>query len=109
MIVNKFGLFKTPAHRRFNYEPRYYDERREELERKIKRHQEMKELSESEESSLRARYSMQQKIEDSWQPTYRKQSNRSTMRLIVILGALVTLAYLLFLRIDGLALLFQGQ
>lgn len=109
MIVNKFKLFKTPSHRQFHYEPRYYDARREELERKIKRHQEMQKLSEQEESSLRHRYAMKQKIEDSWKPSYRRQSNRSTMRLIIVLGVLVTLAYLLFLRIDGLALLFQGQ
>lgn len=109
MIVDRFKLFKTPNHRRFDYNPRYYDERKEELERKIKRHQAMKELSGEDEEALRARYRMQQTIDDKWKPNYRKQSSRSTMRLIIVLGVLFFLAYLLFLRIDGLALLFQAN
>ncbi len=29
------SFFKTPAHRRFSFSPRYYDERKEALERRI--------------------------------------------------------------------------
>ena len=33
----KFSFFRTPKHRVFNYQPLYYDERKEELEERIAR------------------------------------------------------------------------
>ena len=36
-------MFKTPSHKQYNYKPRYYDAKKEELEEKMKNAQSVKE------------------------------------------------------------------
>ncbi len=61
-----FSLLKLPKHRQFDYQPRYYDEQKEELEARIKRRQSDNENIRAEErlrSGFRQRKTEKKKID----------------------------------------------
>ena len=98
---NRFNLFKLPnRHRRFEYIPRYYDERKETLQKKIRQAEIAKangEVSDSERT-----INFREEMRDSWRNSdeIKTQRLRSNIRLIVILGIIIIAFYYLFIGLD---------
>ncbi|MEX2595636.1 MAG: hypothetical protein WEC59_01810 [Salibacteraceae bacterium] len=86
-------LFKQPQPRRFNFKPRFYDERKERLNARVEAIQKEVKANKgaSSENALRNR------MNSAWRSNERantvKRSNRS---VFMIAGLLVVIAYLLF-------------
>lgn len=90
------GLSKLPKHSSFEYKPRYYDERKERLE---KREEEIRNMMEADKESGR------EKIEFNFRRNQThahrsKELMRSNIRLIVIMFGLVAIFYYLFFKAD---------
>lgn len=85
-------FFNTYKHKRFNYLPRYYDERKEELEERkerIAREEGLVDPDTIQHSSIRGSFRHMH--------GYREQANRaSAIRTIIIISILVGLVLLLF-------------
>ncbi len=100
-IPSVFKLTKYNQPRRFNYEPRTFDERKERLEkrqREVERELERDQrLGEKREAYLR------ESIQDSWaKRETRRQNRNSGRRLLLILAALIIILYLLYTKFDFL-------
>ena len=86
------SFFKTPQHRRFNYEPIYYDERKEKLEERIRLIEQEHGLRSGEDyvpgigkGSLSKHFERK-----------RKSKRYSSTRLIIIIIFLLFVSYYLF-------------
>ena len=81
----RFTLFKTPAHRVFNYIPRYYDEKKEQRENREKKAEYV--------PGQQIRGSMRHSLVD-----YRKTENKyqriRTIIIFITIGLLFLVAYL---------------
>lgn len=98
---NNYSLFKLPnQHRRFEYVPRYYDERKETLQKKIKQAQLEKEHLEK--GEVERVISFRDEMQNSWRngDEVKSQRLRSNIRLIVILGLIIIAFYYLFMGLD---------
>jgi len=98
-----FSLFKQPKHRVFNYQPLYYDERKEALEQLIQNANAASNAaadSENESTAdiaarIRGTMRRQQTL-----LTVKRKSGFSTTRFAIILVALCAIAYYLFIGIE---------
>jgi len=97
MNWNRMSLFKLPSKSRaFNFHPRYYDERKERLSKKVELYS-GENKTEDRVRSMKFRAEM----EDNWgSEGYKTQTIRSNFRLIVILALIIALFYYLFWGID---------
>lgn len=96
-----FKLTEYNRNKRFTYEPRTFDEKKEKLEkrqREIEKELEIeKRLGKKYENHLRER------ISESWsRRETRRQQRNSGVRLLLILAALVILIYLIYTKFDFL-------
>ena len=89
------SFFKIPEHRTFNFIPRYYDERKEKLQERIK-------AIEKEMGKKNEERSYQTKITRGSMRGYIDKTHaaqkKSNIRLLIILGILAFLVYLLMFR-----------
>lgn len=84
------SFFKQNQHRRFEYAPRYYDERKERIEEMRKKYDENAESGNYSSHSLRLR------INSEWRRSSNKKTSRGTsFRLIIIAAGLFLLSYLI--------------
>ncbi len=92
-------FFKLPTHRQFNYKPRVYDEKKEQMEKRIKRIQAELEMEEHRDNPEHRRNEdfVRQQIRNSFQEN-RRIKKRSNMTLLIILAILVAIVYFLFYR-----------
>jgi len=88
-------LFKLPKHKQFNYQPLYYDERKEQLEERIKRIE--NEMGVGESDGTYKRTLGKGSFTDHYQRK-RKTQRYSTTRLIIIIIFLIFICYFLFYR-----------
>jgi hypothetical protein len=90
------SVFKMPSkYRRYNFQPRYYDERKESLNRKLERE---KNISASTEREIK----FKSEIEETWGNTERKsQILKSNIRLLVILILIAGGVYYVFTAMDS--------
>ncbi|MCH2235007.1 MAG: hypothetical protein MK078_12210 [Crocinitomicaceae bacterium] len=100
MNWNKFSLFKLPnKHKRFEYTPRYYDERKEALEKKIKQYN--TEAVAEDEVKMRREVNFRENVSDRWSNSeFRRKNKRANLRLLIILVAVLGVFYVLFTQID---------
>ncbi|MFK8037222.1 MAG: hypothetical protein AB8B74_02945 [Crocinitomicaceae bacterium] len=100
MNWNKMSLFKMPSKSRdFNFHPRYYDERKERLNKKVELYS-----GENKSEDRMRTIKFRAELEDSWgNNTFKKQTIRSNVRLIIILAIIIALFYYLFGGIDNVA------
>ena len=101
MDFNRLSMFKLPnKHKRFEYVPRHYDERKEALKKKIEQAERINKGELSNQS--RREISFRAKTEDKWgNSDYKSASMRQNLRLIIILGILVAAVYFIFIGIDS--------
>jgi hypothetical protein len=92
-----FKLFKNKS---FNYTPRYYDERKEELEKRIAQiKKEMGVTDDSEKAKvIEKAYSVdiKGKMRSRFRPARRSDSRKSSIRLLIILIVLMAISYFIF-------------
>lgn len=84
-------FFKTGKYKQFNYVPRYYDEQKEESDKRQRRLESELNMNQNTDGAYRSSLQkgvMTRRIMD------KKKANRSsTIRLVIILGLLFLLAY----------------
>ena len=102
MNWNKMSLFKLPSKsREFNFHPRYYDERKERLQKKIELYS-GENKSEDRIRSIKFRAD----LEDQWgNNSYKSQAFRANIRLLVILALILALFYYIFIGLDNVGVL----
>ena len=98
-MLERIQFIKVNRHKKYNYSPRYYDERKERLERLIEKYEE-KEDVDKQSAEYRAR--MKQRIEQSWEMNSASASSArsANVRLIIILAALLLLTYFILDYVD---------
>jgi len=82
--------FKLPSHRQFDYQPVFYDERKEKLENKIKRNKEIQEEVDSKDYQPNVKGRIKEYYSKS---PRRKQVKASNIRLVIFIIALSGAAY----------------
>ncbi len=98
MNWNKMSLFKLPnRHKRFDYIPRYYDPKKEELEKKIKQAESATDAN----GNYQRELSFRQQTADKWGNTdFKREAMRSNVRLIIIFGIILFAVFFLFQYLD---------
>ena len=88
-------LNKTIKNQRFNYNPMYYDERKERLNRKKEQYQKLENdtMSESERREL-----FRENLKDGFSRANYRQTQRknSNMRIIILIALMLALGYFIF-------------
>ncbi len=97
MNWSQLSVFKMPSkYRRYSFQPRYYDERKEALKKKIEREARL-----ADSPSLRD-IKFKEELEQTWGNTDRKsQVLKSNLRLLVILIIIMCAVYYVFAAMDG--------
>ncbi|MGE0092279.1 MAG: hypothetical protein AB7S40_06950 [Bacteroidales bacterium] len=104
----KLSFFKTPKHRVFNYQPLYYDERKEDLQERVTRAREQAQEEErikkglpKQEAKTNPNYVPGKNIRTNFRKTFyesrRRPNSPFIMRIIVLLsmvGLMVALYYI---------------
>ena len=100
MNWNKISLFKMPKeYRRFEFTPRYYDARKEALDKKIAVYENSNDPGAT--SQYRREISFRANAEDRWKSNdFKVQSMRANIRLLIILGVILVVFYFLFNGLD---------
>lgn len=90
------SVFKMPSkYRKYNFQPRYYDERKENLKRKLEREKNIGSAGERE-------IKFKSELEETWGNTERKsQILKSNFRLLVILVLITAGVYYVFTGMDS--------
>jgi hypothetical protein len=98
MQFRNFSFGKINTHKRYDFQPRYYNERKEKLQSRIRKYEQ------EEDAHVHAERleSLKDRIADSWvrDDNYRKTIFQSNMRLLIVLGVILALAYFLFVGLD---------
>ncbi len=105
MNWNRMSLFKLPSKsREFNFHPRYYDERKERLQKKI----ELYSGENKEENRVRS-IKFRANLEDNWgNANHKSQALKSNVRLMVILALIIMLFYYIFNGLDNVEELIEN-
>ena len=90
-VMIKF-LFKQPKPRRFEYKPRFYDERKERLQARVEA---IRRETENEEGASSPEV-LRSRMQSAWRSDERRSAVRKSNRSVfIIAGLLVIIAYLL--------------
>jgi hypothetical protein len=100
-MLERIRFMKVNQHKRYDYTPRYYDERKERLKAMIALY-EKDESDEFDKDSAQYRARIKQRMEQSWslQTVHSTQSKAANIRLIVILVILIAVTYFIFDYVD---------
>ena len=92
-MLERIRFMKVNRNKKFDYTPRYYDERKERLDKLVKRYQ--KDDQQLDTSSAEYRAKIKARIEQNWElnSATASHSRAANIRLILILGALLLAAY----------------
>ena len=92
-------LNKTIEHQRFQYNPIYYNERKERLERKKKQYQKLNEDAVSDDE--RKEY-FKDSLKENWSRSGFRQSQQrsSNIRVLLLVGLILALGYFIFNGVD---------
>ncbi|CAG5079409.1 hypothetical protein [Parvicella tangerina] len=97
----KFPSFsKINKHRKFHYTPMYYDPEKEELDERVKMAKIKYGIEEGDET-LKRKIRMQDQFKESKSAMDSMKRWNSSIRLFVILGIIIYLAYIVFANLDG--------
>jgi hypothetical protein len=93
-------LTKVNENKRFGYVPRYYDERKERLDKMAEKYAESQEVDE-----FKRKESLRQSIADSWSSSSSiraKSKKNANVRFLLILAVLALLVYFVFSKGDSI-------
>jgi hypothetical protein len=91
------SFFKLPKPKQFNYEPLYYDERKEQLQERI-RNIEIEMGKNPEGGTVEIKRTLGRGSFAKYRTIRRKHQRQSSIRLIIIIAVLFLIIYLLFYR-----------
>lgn len=99
MILERIRFMKVNKRKSFSYTPRYYDERKERIQ-KIK--DSYKDDADVDSSTVNRQAQLREKLQTSWQlnKTYSKKTRAANIRLILIFAALLLGAYYILGYVD---------
>lgn len=94
-MLERIQFIKVNRHKRYDYTPRYYDERKERLDALVKKYQEEENDDNVDTSSAEYRARIKQRIEQDWNMNSAQASSAraANVRLIIILCALLLITY----------------
>ncbi|MBW7867242.1 MAG: hypothetical protein H3C31_02830 [Brumimicrobium sp.] len=94
-MLERIRFMKVNKNKRFEYTPRYYDERKERIEH-------LKKLYDEDSSDTQVkRDELRSQMQQAWRgKTYEKQKNAANIRLIVILAVILVIVYYIFGYVD---------
>jgi len=96
----KFTFLKTRQPKQYDYYPRYYDEDKEDLEKRVKLAKAQVERERSE-SEIEREIKFKKNVSQSWKDTsMRQQVFKTNLRLILILAGVCVLFYYIYGKID---------
>ncbi len=85
--------------KRFDYQPMYYDERKEKLRQKVDEYEELHRGDSL--SDDKRMHILREKMANSWQRTSRENRDQAySIRLIVLIGLILALGYFLLNGVD---------
>ena len=98
-ILERIRFMKVNKHKRFDYTPRYYDERKERLNKMVEKHQKD---AQSDTDRLAYREKLKQRIADNWEnnAASASASRAANLRLIIILVVLLAAVYFILDYVD---------
>jgi hypothetical protein len=98
-MLERIRFMKVNKHKQFDYTPRYYDGRKERLQKLIKKHEKSSEL---EMTKAEHRERLKQRIADNWEAHGASGSaaRAANLRLIIILVLLLAAAYFILDYVD---------
>jgi len=98
MQLRNFSFGKINSYRRYDFTPRYYDERKEKLRARMRKYEQEDERAETAERLEL----LKDRISDTWvrDDAYRKTILQSNVRLLIILGIILALAFFFFEGLD---------
>lgn len=99
-FFSKIKLVKLPKHRQFDFTPRYYDERKERLQKREEEIAKELGLEGTENKRREINFRAKLNVKGGMAGHRRKANSQSNMRLIIILVALVAVAYYLIRSLD---------
>jgi hypothetical protein len=82
------SFFKAHKSRKFNYTPLYYNERDEQLKKRIQKHEQNEQAS----NNLRTN------LQHEWRSAQRKHKGKSSNRTVLIIAAILSIIAYLLLR-----------
>lgn len=95
----RFSIFKQPRHQRFEYQPRYYDPVKEELDARVKQ---IKAENQEEYSSEYRRLKISREFAQHRKSSVlnvQKQKSKSLVRLILIVASLSYICYWILTKV----------
>lgn len=98
-ILERIRFMKVNKHKQFDYTPRYYDERKERLNKLVKKHEKSSEMAMT---KAEHRERLKQRIADNWENNAVDGSaaRAANLRLIIILVVLLAAAYFILDYVD---------
>ena len=99
-MLERIKFMKVNRHKRFDYTPRYYDERKERIKKMQKAYSEEDNLTITEQEAR-----LRDKMHSAWQfeKSYTQQSKAANIRLIIILVVLLLATYFILDYVDMFA------
>ena len=99
-ILERIQFMKVNRHKRYEYTPRYYDARKERLQKLIDKHNEKESDLSKDDFAYRER--IKQRIADSYDSNMStaSASRAANIRLIIILAALLLASYFILDYVD---------
>lgn len=100
-MLERIQFIKVNRHKKFSYTPRYYDERKERLDRLIEKYEE-DDTEKVDKQSAEYRARIKQRIEQSWEmnSSTASKARSANVRLIIILAALLLMTYFILDYVD---------
>lgn len=97
MILERIRFMKVNRHKKFNFTPRFYDERKDRIRKLKEVYSDSSKLT-PDEKQLQLR----ERIQSNWKAnkTYSQKSKSANLRLIIILAILLLVAYLILGNVD---------
>lgn len=96
-MLERIKFMKVNTVRRFDYTPRYYDERKERIENMKKAHSEDADANSTEQQAR-----LRERMQNAWnlESSHTQQSRAANIRLIIILAALLLATYFILDYVD---------
>jgi hypothetical protein len=102
-MLGRMRFMKVNHHKKFDYRPMYYSERKEQLMKQVERYQKEDSAIGEREVDLRDQFARNKRYE-----SYQNQSLKSTIRLIVVLAILIGAVYFIFSGMDDMTELYNS-
>ncbi|MDX1446053.1 hypothetical protein [Lishizhenia sp.] len=99
-MLERIRFIKVNRNKKFDYAPRYYDERKEKLQAMADRYNNENKGEVTDDEAYRNKVKTRMQNSFSIQDEYKNKSRASNVRLLIILGILILICYYIFGTLD---------